>query len=183
MSWRTDAEISESAPEATVHEAELVAFVRQHHARLIRLAALVCRHPLDAEDAVQAGFEQAWRRRSTLREQALLKPWLDRIVVREAIRVERRNMPLPFRSPLREIEVEPIDKSAQPATVAAARADLEKAFVALPTGQRAVVALHLYSGYTIAETAKIVGIPVETARSRLRVARDRLRFHLEEGVR
>jgi DNA-directed RNA polymerase specialized sigma24 family protein len=39
--------------------------------------------------------------------------------------------------------------------------------------------LHLYAGYSVAETAEIVGAPVETARSRLRLARQRLRMELD----
>jgi RNA polymerase sigma-70 factor (ECF subfamily) len=61
-----------------------------------------------------------------------------------------------------------------------ARASLRRAFEALPAPQRAVVALHLYLGYSITETADIVGAPLETVRSRLRLARDQLRFQLAE---
>ena len=53
--------------------------------------------------------------------------------------------------------------------------DLRAAFESLPAEQRAAVALHLHLGYSIAETAALVGVPVETLRSRLRVARERLR--------
>jgi DNA-directed RNA polymerase specialized sigma24 family protein len=44
-----------------------------------------------------------------------------------------------------------------------------------------VVVLHLYAGYTLADTAEILGIPQETARSRMRVARDHLRGALAGG--
>src|SRR5690348_1457461 len=84
---------SESSPAALardgVVDAELAAFVRDHYPRLIRLAGQICREPLDASDAVQNGLEQAWRRRGTLRDRAALRSWLDRTVVREAIRLNR----------------------------------------------------------------------------------------------
>src|SRR6186997_2604333 len=70
--------------------AELHDFVFEHHGRLIRLAALVTRSVDDAEDAVQAAFERAWRHRATLTDPSRLRPWLDRIVVREAIRGAHR---------------------------------------------------------------------------------------------
>jgi len=60
--------------------------------------------------------------------------------------------------------------------------DLHIAYESLPAAQRAVVALHLYAGYSVLETAAIVGVPVETARSRLRLARERLRAQLGEIV-
>jgi DNA-directed RNA polymerase specialized sigma24 family protein len=45
------------------------------------------------------------------------------------------------------------------------------------------VALHLHAGYTVSETAELVGAPIETVRSRLRVAREHLRRELAGAVR
>jgi len=160
-------------------EATLDAFVRTHHARLTGLARLVCRDTSDAGDAVQSAFEQAWRHRTSLRDPDALRSWLDRIVVREAIRQDRRR-----RSPLGWLFAEPKEI---PADVVDPRArhddaihDLRAAYVSLPADQRAVVALHLHLGYSIAETAEVVGAPPETVRSRLRLARQRLRHALGE---
>src|SRR5262245_54514849 len=83
-------------------EATLDAFVRAHHERLTALARLVCRDASEAGDAVQSAFEQAWRRRASLRDPDALRSWLDRIVVREAIRQDRRH-----RSPLGRLFAEP----------------------------------------------------------------------------
>ena len=136
----------------TLDAATLDAFVRMHHARLTGLARLVCRDGTDAGDAVQSAFEQAWRHRSSLRDAGALPAWLDRIVVREAIRQDRRR-----RSPLgwlfaepREIPFDVVDPHARHDE---AMHDLRAAYVALPAEQRAVVALHLHLGYSIAETA------------------------------
>jgi RNA polymerase sigma-70 factor (ECF subfamily) len=159
--------------------ADLTEFVRDNNDRLVRLAGLVCRNVSDAEDAVQAAFERAWRNQSALRDQTRLKPWLDRIVVREAIRITRSRESLLGRFLGRdrdEVVIEPIDPRA---TDAPKVAELKAAFARLSAEQRAVVALHLYAGYSVAETAEIVGAPVETARSRLRLARQRLRMELE----
>jgi RNA polymerase sigma-70 factor, ECF subfamily len=162
-------------------EAALSAFVTEHYDRLLGLACLVCRDGSDAGDAVQAGLERAWRQRESLRDQERLRPWLDRIVVREAIRVGRSR-----RSWLgrvfglnQEVDwVEPVDPVAgQAPDWSAVRA----AFSGLTPEQRAVVALHLYLGYSVAETAELVGAPIETVRSRLRLAKDRLRRELQES--
>jgi RNA polymerase sigma-70 factor (ECF subfamily) len=162
-------------------DAALVAFVTEHYDRLLRLARLVCRDTSDAADAVQVGLEQAWRRRSTLRDDARLRPWLDRIVIREAIRVSksRQSWLGRFFTPRPEVAwIEPPDPHAsQPSTFAALRA----AYAGLSPEQRAAVALHLHFGYSVAETAAIVGAPDETVRSRLRSARQRLRHELEES--
>ena len=157
----------------------LDAFVRAHHQRLTSLARLVCIDMSEADDAVQSAFEQAWRRRASLQDVAALRPWLDRIVVREAIRQDRRR-----RSPLarfmggpREIPVEFADRRTDNTS---SMTELRVAYEGLPADQRAVIALHLHLGYTVAETAGIVGAPVETVRSRLRLGRERLRGLLEE---
>ena len=155
-----------------VDEATLGEFVAAHYPRLIRLASLICREPSDAADAVQAGLEQAWRRRSSLREPDALKAWLDRIVVREAVRTARPRgfAALIARGP-REITVEPADRRSNHEEDIAMRL----AFARLPAEQRAALVLHLYAGYTVEQTARIVDAPVETVRARLRRGRLRLR--------
>jgi RNA polymerase sigma-70 factor, ECF subfamily len=162
--------------------AGLDAFVREHHGRLVGLARLVCLDSTEAGDAVQAALEQAWRRRDGLRDPLALRAWLDRIVVREAIRLDRRR-----RSPLtrffggpREIPVGTIDRRA---TAPHASAALRLAFESLPASQRAAIALHLHYGYSVAETARLVDAPVETVRSRIRAGRDLLRHALEDERR
>lgn len=151
---------------------ELHDFVSEHHARLIRLAVLVTRSVDEAEDAVQAAFERAWRHRDSLTDRSRLRPWLDRIVVREAI----RGAPRPTQALADELPA-PFDPGASHETAA-----VHQALDQLAPGHRAVVVLHLYAGYSVADTAAALSIPVETARSRLRVARDRLRHLLaEEG--
>ena len=151
---------------------ELHDFVFEHHSRLIRLATLVTRSVDEAEDAVQAAFERAWRHRASLSDPSRLRPWLDRIVVREAIRSARR--------PVRTLDndvLAPFDRDSSHETAA-----VHQALDQLAPDHRAVVVLHLYAGYSVADTAAVLKIPHETARSRLRVARDRLRHLLaEEG--
>ena len=68
-------------------DAALDDFVVEPYDRLVRLARLICRDGSDAADAVQVALEQAWRRRPSRRDGGSLRPWLDRIVVREAIRI------------------------------------------------------------------------------------------------
>jgi RNA polymerase sigma-70 factor, ECF subfamily len=161
-------------------DATLGVFVAEHYDRLLRLARLICRDTGDAADAVQVGLEHAWRGRSTLRDEKKLGPWLDRIVTREAVRVSKRRQSWLNRlfTPRAEVKwIEPVDsRTPEPSTLVALRA----AFAELSPEQRAVVVLHMHCGYSIAETAALVSAPDETVRSRLRLARQRLRRELEE---
>lgn len=162
-------------------DAALTAFVTDHYDRLLGLARLVCRDATDAGDAVQVGLEQAWRRRATRRDDDHIRPWLDRIVVREAVRISkgRRSWLGRLVAPSPEVAwIEPRDpRVGDPSTMVALRG----AFGRISPEQRAVVALHLHLGYTVAETASIVGAPEETVRSRLRSAKQQLRGELEES--
>ena len=163
---------------ADVADARLVAFVEAHYPRLLRLARLICRDGGDAADAVQLGLEQAWRRRATLRDESAMRGWLDRVVAREAIHVARsRRRWLDRLFPETEIGwLELPGRTGDPTQHVA----LKAAFASLSPEQRAVVALHLHLGYSVADTAAIVGAPVETVRSRIRLARARLRLELGE---
>ena len=171
-----------TATSSALDAAGLDAFVREHHGRLVGLARLVCLDSNEAGDAVQAALEQAWRHRHGLRDGHALRAWLDRIVVREAIRQDRRR-----RSPLarffggpREIPVGTVDHRASAPHASFA---LRLAFEGLPANQRAAVALHLHYGYSLAETARLVDAPIETVRSRIRAGRDLLRNALEDERR
>ena len=144
--------------------------VSQHYERLLRVATLICRDRTDAEDAVQVALERAWRHGHDLRDPERLPAWLHRIVVREAIRLEHRRRGLIARwlaSP-REIAV---GLSAD----GDRDLDLQVALRDLPVEQRAALVLHYHAGFSVAETAELSGVPLETTRSRLRLARDRLR--------
>ena len=176
-------EQSEATVSATHEDAidvELTAFVQEHYPRLVRLAGLICREPRDAADAVQNGLEKAWRRRTDLRDRAALKSWLDRTVVREAIRLQRpgRSVFRLFDGP-REIAV--VQEISDPRVRYEADTELRIAFDALGRDQRIALVLHLYAGYTVEQTAEIVNAPVETVRARLRRGRERLRDLLGEA--
>ena len=129
-------------------ERDIAQFVAAHYPRLIRLAGLVCRDAIDSEDAVQQGLERAWRSRASLKDQERLGAWLDRIVVREAIRLgrDRRTLRQRLERILGEhddIDLRVTRKAADPEVAVASRTALRHAFESLPASQRAVVALHL----------------------------------------
>jgi RNA polymerase sigma-70 factor (ECF subfamily) len=176
------------ALESTVPDGRaLEAFFAAHYGRLIGLAGLVCGDVSSAEDIVQTALERAWRSRAGLRDDDRLRPWLDRIVVREAAREKRSRLTWIgriFRTPaVREIDLPEPDIVDRGASRFPERSALRSAFAELGAGQRAVLVLHLDAGYTIDETAELLGIARETVRSRLRVGREHLRHALQEGER
>jgi RNA polymerase sigma-70 factor (ECF subfamily) len=167
-----------AVPGAASFEDQLAAFFDAHYERMVRLAGLVCRTGDLAEDSVQAAMEQAWRRRSSLRDPARMRWWLDRIVVREAIRMNRRPWWSRLAGPLADEHASLLPDPAGETTPQ--RMALTAAFDALTPEQRAACVLHLHMGYGVVETAELMGAGVETTRSRLRLARRRLRADLSE---
>jgi RNA polymerase sigma-70 factor, ECF subfamily len=164
-----------AAPDGTQAEAtSLDAFVRAHYPRLVRLAGLITRDVDQAQDAVQAALERAWRKHGGIRNDERLRPWLDRIVVREAIRQGGGGL-------LGSLFQRPATDWANPTASTpdpAERAIVREALGRLSPNHRAVIALHLHAGYSVEETAQVLGVPIDTVRSRLRAARERVRAEL-----
>ena len=164
--------------EAADLEGQLTLFFEAHYERMTRLAGLICHGGVPAEDAVQAAMEQAWRKRASLQDSSRMRWWLDRIVVREAIRMNRRPWWTRLAHQAADGQAELLPDPAREMT--AERMALTAAFRALPVEHRAACVLHLHLGYGVAETAELIGVPLETIRSRLRLARRRLRAELVE---
>src|SRR5262245_1508819 len=133
--------------------------------RLFAAARLILRDDGLAEDVVQETLISAWQDLRGLREPDRFDAWLHRILVRtcyrSAARARRRAA----------FEVAAADDSRPddvdtPATVAN-RDVLERGFERLSPDQRAVIVLHHSLGYTLAESADILGVPLGTVQSRL----------------
>lgn len=130
--------------------------------RLHATARLILRDPDLAKDATQEALVRCWQRLPKLRDVAAFDGWLYRILVNAALDEARRRHRLEVH--VRAIPVEP--SVADAAQSVADREQLERAFVRLSVGQRAVVVLHHYAGLTFDEVAAAVGIPPGTARTR-----------------
>ena len=129
-------------------------------------------HPNDLDDLTQEVFTTAFVRFETFDQQRPLRPWLFGI----AFRVAKANRTRVFRS--REVAQEPAfeleDEGLRPDQQAENRramARVLKALEALPIDRRAVFILHDIEGQSVPEAAATLAIPVNTAYSRLRVAR------------
>ncbi len=178
-------------PDATAGDRRaLETFFADHYGRLVGLAGLVCGDITSAEDIVQTALERAWRSRHAILDDARMRPWLDRIVVREAAR-ERRSRLTWLGRVIRPPTVTRIETPFPEVVDLAAgrfpeRLALRQAFAGLSRAHRAVVVLVLDAGYSIDEAAEDPGRapgdrPVATARrpgaSPVRAAGGRLMEH------
>ncbi|MFB9906607.1 RNA polymerase sigma factor SigM [Allokutzneria oryzae] len=147
--------------------------VRRHRDRLWAVALRTLRDPEEAADALQEAFISAFRAAGSFRAESQVTTWLHRIVVNACLdRIRRRQarptVPLPETGP------------GEPAVTRDAMADRETALAVqsalseLPAEQRAAIVLVDVEGYSVAETAKILGIAEGTVKSRCARGRGKL---------
>jgi RNA polymerase sigma-70 factor, ECF subfamily len=140
----------------------------RHQRQLHRLARLSTRSPEDAEDALQDAMLSAHRCAGSFRHDAAVNSWLYRIVVNACLDRLRRVKARPT-IPLDDIY--PVDdRTVQVETGIA----VQQALMRLPVEQRAALVAVDMQGYSIADTARILGVAEGTVKSRCARGRARL---------
>jgi RNA polymerase sigma-70 factor, ECF subfamily len=139
-----------------------------------RLAFLVLRDRMAAEDVAQESCIRALRGKRGLRDDAAIQSWFRTIVLRLALSARKRAL----RSLRRE---EPLGTQPEPSTRfdLSESHDLVKAIDALGDDLRLPLILAYYGGFTSAEIGKRLGVAPATVRYRLSAARNVLRPLLE----
>ncbi len=143
--------------------------VDRYGLHLLRTARLILRDEALAEDAIQETFLKAWQRIGSLRDEDP-GPWLTRIAMNESISTYR------WRHRFQAL-TERFGRlgSSKPEVSSEARLDLAHALDQLTGEQRAALALHYYQDLSVEDTARMLKVPVDTAKSRLKTALRRLR--------
>ena len=154
--------------------------VRLHSLKAVRTAFLITRDQGVAEDVVQDAFLRAYERISSFDITRPFGPWFLRIVVREAISAARTASPgLETGSQDAERILDSLpDVSPGPEQAlegAELRREVWDALETLPPKQRAVVVMRYYLDLSEEEMAHELGIAPGTVKSRLHIARHRLR--------
>ncbi|CQD07534.1 RNA polymerase sigma factor SigM [Mycobacterium europaeum] len=140
----------------------------RHHRQLHRLARLTTRTAEDAEDALQDAMLSAHRGAGAFRHDAAVGSWLHRIVVNACLDRLRRTKSHPT-VPLEDVFPVP-DRTAQVETALV----VQRALIRLPVEQRAAVVAVDMQGYSVADTAALLGVAEGTVKSRCARARVRL---------
>ena len=140
----------------------------RHHRQLHRVARLTSRSAEDAEDALQEAMASAHRGAGSFRQDAAVSSWLHRIVVNACLDRLRRNK---THLTIALDDVYPVaDRTAQVETAIA----VHRALMRLPVEQRAAVVAVDMHGYSVADTAAMLGVAEGTVKSRCARARARL---------
>ncbi len=154
------------------------AFIRRFQAKVYGVACLVTSDRVLAEDIAQQAFERAWRHAGSYDgRRGSVATWLltiTRNLAIDACRVRRAD-PV---DPSQLLGMLPATAELDPASAALHRDALDRvrpALAQLPPEQRRAVLLATLAGRTTTEISEIEGIPVPTAKSRLRLGLAKLR--------
>jgi RNA polymerase sigma-70 factor, ECF subfamily len=158
--------------------------IHRYQNYVYRLCFLVMRNEQDAEDMTQETFIRAFRAlpKFEVREGKNFEGWLYRIAVNACRSRMRRRwyQVLPWPDPAPQMVSEPGEQPDRVLMEGEARQEMLSAIDSLGEKHRLVVILRYYSGLSNEEIAEVLSIPSGTVRSRLHVARKRLKKLLKE---
>lgn len=156
---------------------ELRKRIAEERLRLYRMAYSWCCDPTLADDLAQEAIAKALQKSHQLREPERLESWLYAILHncwRTYLRQKKPDTPL-------DEEIIPCEDSPENLNQRQQIIDIVRAAVArLPLGQREVLTLVDLNGFTYAEVAEVMGIPIGTVMSRLNRGRKALQLALSD---
>jgi RNA polymerase sigma factor (sigma-70 family) len=142
-----------------------------------RLAAVILRDPVEAQDAVHDAVLIGWRKFGSLRDRSRFEAWFGRIVLnlcRDRLRAQRRGR---VRDAALGTQAE-LRRSDELGHVARREA-IAAAFPVLEPDLQIVVVLRFYRDLQLEAIAELLDVPLGTVKSRLHTALRRLRAELE----
>lgn len=160
-----------------------VAFIRRFQSRVYGVALAVLGDPTGAEDVAQEAFERAWRHGSTYdARRGSVGTWLAAITRNLAIDTTRVRRADPVEidallAAMPSVPNEPEDKALE----SESSRYVSRALRQLPPEQARAVVLAGMVGMSASQVAAAEGIPLGTAKTRVRTAMGRLRGSLRQA--
>lgn len=181
----TSEAIAITAIGASEEAIDFAALVEAEQAGLHRIAARLLRDDDDARDLVQTTFAVAYERMGSLRDPALARAWLRRILVTRALnQLRRRRVWRQVRELFGAADVpEPAAPGPAPDTLLMNARRLEsvaRLLDALPAKQATAFTLRYLEGLDLEEVAAAMGIGRGTVKTHLHRALSALRLALGE---
>ena len=159
-------------------EREFEARLRETSTLAFRVAYSVLRHREDAEDVAQEAFAKAYHRFRQLRDRNAFRAWLVRMTWRLALDRQRSDRRRAARES-NHVDQSPPPTTEQELTARERAAQLWNAIDALPEKLRVVILLASIEGHDTRDVARLLNLAEGTVKSRLFLARQRLKEHLQ----
>jgi RNA polymerase sigma factor (sigma-70 family) len=157
-----------------------VAFIRRFQAKVYGVALAVSGDAASAQDVAQQAFERAWRNASSYDpRRGSVGTWLATITRNLAIDASRVRRPQPVDTDELLVRMGGRPSDVEEATLAGEQANqLRQALGRLPAEQARAVVLAGLAGLSAREVAESEGIPLGTAKTRIRTGLHHLRRQL-----
>jgi RNA polymerase sigma-70 factor (ECF subfamily) len=164
--------------------------VERYQESIFNFGLRMCGHMQDAEDIMQDTFLNAFRALHSFREETKLKNWLFRIAAHACLRKRRKKKFQPDRELSlesflpkegNEVRFEIPDASSDPSQDlmrSELKQVIEEAVYSLPSKYKLVFNLRDMEGFSTEETAEILGISIQSVKTRLH----RARLYLREKI-
>ena len=149
---------------------EFAARTEEIRIKLFRTAMIYLGNEHDALEAVDETVYRGLCAVKKLRQPEYFDTWLTRILINECYKTLRHRKGEELTSAMPELSGDDFD-----------RLPLRDAVDALSKELKDIIVLRFFGGYTLAETARILGLPQGTAATRQRKALSILRLALDEG--
>ncbi|MFZ5842651.1 MAG: RNA polymerase sigma factor [Pseudomonadota bacterium] len=158
-----------------------LSLVRRHEKRVYNLAYRMTGNRQDALDLMQEAFLAVYRNLPNYRAEGVFAAWLLRIVANRAVDFlrRRRGNPLHKAAEVDEDVIVADDSSHRRVEQDSLRSTLLRLMAQLSNDQRLVVELKFFQHLTFEEIAGQLGIPENTAKTRLYTALQKLRGNEE----
>lgn len=131
----------------------------------------------DAEDVLLEGFFKVLTKIDQFSGQGSFEGWIRRIIVNEALMFLRKKNHLALASSLEAIDIPTIEGNPVEELKAA---DILKLLATLPDGYRTVFNLYVIEGYKHREIAELLGISINTSKSQLILAKQKMQLLLQK---
>jgi len=173
-------------------QAAFTELVRRYEETVYRFSYKICRDKTRAEETLQDTFINVFRKLRSFDGKSKFSTWLYTIVTNNCLMKLRRRKMADLEVSLEEYDHPPLRHDGKPDGIMAKweetpadiviagelRELLERAITRLPEDYRAVFVMRDIEGRSTEETASILGLSIEAAKSRLRRARAFLREQL-----
>ncbi|MCA9613957.1 MAG: RNA polymerase sigma factor [Sandaracinus sp.] len=147
--------------------------------RVRNLVRYLVRGDTHVDDMAQNALLAILRGLPGYRGEGAFKAWADRITVRETLAYAKRERARFAATREAAPDLHVVREEGQRTDVYVKRRDVARLLDTLPTEQREVLVLHHVMGMSVPELAENLGVPFDTAKSRLRLATKKLRETLE----
>jgi RNA polymerase sigma-70 factor (ECF subfamily) len=171
-SQTSDHDLIESIAHGDKHAFQML--YARHHARVYRFILRLVGNEATAEDIVHEVFLDVWRRADEFEAKSRVSTWLLAISRHKAISALRRRSDAQLDEAYAAAIVDLADGPAAAADKSERSAILQKCLAKLSPSHREVINLVYYNERTIEEAARSIGVPINTIKTRMHYARNRI---------